>query len=104
MSAERLPTNEEIMALHRRLDEEQIPVIHELAVTRGWGFGRIIQLCHQLWDSSMALEYGIAGHSRQYAMAEAQVLLEQQAKKHPELAEEFLRVADALSQASRKMS
>lgn len=104
MSIDRLPTDEEIMALHRRMDEQQIPVIHELAMTQGWGFGRIIQLCHQLWDSRMAIEYGMEGHSRLYAMAEVQVILEQQAKKHPEHAEEFLKVAEALSEASGKMS
>lgn len=104
MNDDNLPTHEQIMALHRKLDEEQIPVIYDLAVRKDWGFGRIIQICHQLWDKRMREEWGIHNHERSYTLAGAMVILDQEAKKHPEHAAEFTALHDALGVALNKMN
>lgn len=104
MSDDNLPTNEQIMAYHQKLDDIQIPVIYDLAVKRDWGFGRIIQICHQLWDKSLRDEWGIHNHERSYTLAGAMVILEQEAQKNPEHAKEFTALHDALADAMNKMS
>lgn len=102
MAQEEYQVPQEIMDMHKRLDALQKPVIENLAVTKGWGFGRIIQICHELWDESLVKE-GIAGHSKDYQFATVEVMLDQQAAKQPEHADEFLRLSKALAEARRKM-
>lgn len=92
---------QEILDLHRAMDERQQPVIYDLAVTQGWGWGRIIQICHQQWDKKMEDEYGIKNHSRDFQLAGAMVILEQEAKKHPEKVEKLMKLHDELADVLR---